>query len=76
MGSDRAGQCSLVGTPVGSNCMSRRKEINFDLDQLVGPHADLCIVRLTDVGLPARNKLFRQSSEGMVCGYGEDRGRW
>jgi hypothetical protein len=48
--------------------MSRRKEVSFDLDRLVLPPANLCIVRLADVGLPTRNELTRQSSEGLVCG--------
>lgn len=51
--------------------MSRKKEISFDLDKLVSPPADLCIVRLTDVGLPARNELCRQSREGLVCECGQ-----
>jgi hypothetical protein len=51
--------------------MSRKKEISLDLDKLVLPPADLCIVRLADVGLPARCELSRQSSEGLVCGYGQ-----
>lgn len=51
--------------------MSRRKEISFDLDRLVNPPADLCIVRLADVGIPARIELSRQSSEGLVCECGQ-----
>jgi hypothetical protein len=51
--------------------MSRRKEISFDLDWLVRAPANLCIVRLADVGIPARNELFRQSREGLVCECGQ-----
>jgi hypothetical protein len=50
--------------------MKQKKEISFDLDRLVLPPADLCIVRLADVGLTARSELSRQSREGLVCGYG------
>jgi hypothetical protein len=51
--------------------MSRKKEVSFDLDKLVLPPADLCIVRLADVGLPARSELSRQNREGLICGYGQ-----
>jgi hypothetical protein len=51
--------------------MSRRKEISFDPDRLVLPPADLCIVRLADIGLPAKSELSRQNSEGLVCRYGQ-----
>jgi hypothetical protein len=50
--------------------MSRKKEISFDLDRFVSLPADLYIVRLADVGIPARIELTRQSREGLVyeCG--------
>lgn len=51
--------------------MSRKKEISFDLDRLVLPPADLCIVRLADVGLPTRSELSRQNSDGLVCERGQ-----
>jgi hypothetical protein len=52
----------FVGAPAEGNSMSRKREISFDLDRLVLPPADLCIVRLADVGLPARSELSGQSS--------------
>jgi hypothetical protein len=51
--------------------MSRKKEISFDLDRLVHFPVDLCTVRLADIGLPAKGELSRQSSEGLVYGYGQ-----
>jgi hypothetical protein len=51
--------------------MSRKKEISFDLDGLVRAPADLCIVQLADVGIPASSELTRQNSEGLVCGHGQ-----
>lgn len=51
--------------------MRRKKEISFNLDRLVSAPADLCIVRLADVGLPARRELSRQSREGLVCERGQ-----
>gem|GEM_PF-1536480 len=51
--------------------MKQKKEISFDLDRLVRPPADPCIVRLTDIGLHARNGLSRQSREGLVCECGQ-----
>lgn len=51
--------------------MNSKKEICFDLDKLVLPPADLCIVRLADVGLPARRELTRQNKEGLVCECGQ-----
>jgi hypothetical protein len=50
--------------------MSRKKEISFDLDKLVSAPADLCIVRLVDVGTPAISELSRQNREGLVCECG------
>lgn len=61
----------FVGAPAEGNRMSRKKEIGFDLDRLVRPPADPCIVRLADVGLPARRELSWQSGKGPVCGCGQ-----
>jgi len=51
--------------------MSKKKEISFDPDRLASPPADLCIVRLADVGIPARIELTRQSREGLVSECGQ-----
>jgi hypothetical protein len=51
--------------------MSRKKEISFDQDRLLLPPADLCIVRLADVGIHAKTELTRQDREGLVCECGQ-----
>jgi hypothetical protein len=40
--------------------MCRKKVVSFDLDRLVSPLADLCIVWPTDVGLGLEKKKSRK----------------
>lgn len=68
--STKAGEladAALAELHLEENGISRTKKICFDLDKLVSPPADLCIVRLADVGILARIELSRQNREGLVC---------